>query len=243
MGDSGPNWQVRSGRNWQIFIGAKIMKRLSNLLYLAFAGCIALPAVVRGETFSIDLHPTSATGTFGQFLSAPFDFGTAFSQIQSLKVEFVMPDGYEGGGYTTGNSTVFRLLKVAVHGSPVPSIPPASAVDLSGTTLTDSFFRVPTGTAIAEPIGVLTISDGIGGPVASVAGWPDFVQSGHGWVSFIDEITGVPEGITLESSTSWNAPTVASARLIISATPVPEPSTIALVCLGLAVIGLRRFAV
>ncbi len=57
------------------------------------------------ETFTVPLNPVEQTAANGNYLSAPFDFGTAFSRIDSITLEFIMPGGYEGTAMTTGNSS------------------------------------------------------------------------------------------------------------------------------------------
>jgi hypothetical protein len=56
------------------------------------------------ETFTVPLTPAIANGQLGNYLSADFDFETSFSKIDSVTLEFVMPDGYEGNAATTGNN-------------------------------------------------------------------------------------------------------------------------------------------
>jgi hypothetical protein len=215
------------------------MCRLRQSIFAVFAGCIALPAVAHGATFSIELQPTVTTGAYGNYLAAPFDFGTAFSQIESFKLEFVSATGYDGGIGSTGNSTFSKLLKVAAHEGDAPLTSPPNVLDLDSVGFSQTYFHVPANTPTEARFGPLTFSIGTENPEII---WPDFSLAGRGWISMIDEASGwyhpLPEGITLSSSLGWKVPEIASARLTIVGTVVPEPSAVVLFCCGLAAFGL-----
>ena len=84
-------------------------------------------------TFTVPLSPTVVAAPDGDYLSAPFDFGTVFSHVESVTLDFTMPGGFEGNAMTTGNSSYFRNLAFVLHEAAAPitdawSISPANGI-------------------------------------------------------------------------------------------------------------------
>ena len=194
------------------------------------------------ETFTVPLNPVEQTAANGNYLSAPFDFGTAFSRIDSITLEFIMPGGYEGTAMTTGNSSFFSELKFVLHDSDQPPDVPIN----SSASLVSSAFRISTGATSEFPffLNVFVVGEEFD-PI-----WPDFLYSGAGRVAWIEEIHAsyhpLPDGIPLRSTTTWLSPDeIVSPTLTIVGIPVPEPGSILMLLVGMIVaialrIGLRR---
>lgn len=195
------------------------------------------------ETYSVSLNPTAASDARGLYLSASFDFGTAFSHINSVTLRFEMPSGYEGTAFTTGNSSTYRDLALVVHDDTSPIVDPRQLE--STTALAAGSFRVLPQTPVEFGFGNNYVV--FPGETPPEANWPSFLLSGHGKVSFVDVTDGsyypLPDGIGGSSSTSWSSPgEVTSATLTVEGTAVPEPGvTVLMLTIGaVAVPTLRR---
>jgi hypothetical protein len=202
-----------------------------------------IPSCALAGTFSVPLTGLDQLEPDGDYLTADFDFGTAFSQVDSFMLEFVMPNGYEGVSATTGNSSWSRKLNVVIHDGAAPldlgfASPPAS--------FRQSFSRVRHGipahfdvgrslicfTAVDCREGICLTAEDCPEPA-----WPNFVLSGRGRVEFVEVRHSwshpLPSGVTVSSSTSYGSPgEIVSAQLTIVGTPVPEPSSLVLVICG-----------
>jgi hypothetical protein len=221
------NWELR-----QVDLRSRIVemnkRRLIRRLFNVLAAISAGPSTcVFAATFTVPLSPIAATAPVGEYLSADFDFGTAFSKIDTLMLEFTLPNGYEGNAVTTGNSSYYRNLAFVLHDTAVPVIGDQNSI-------TRTAFSV----RALDPVQI-----GFGGPLLSFNGvtsqssWPEFVFLGHGRLAFIDEFRSsfhpLPAGIPVSSTTSWLLlDEIAGASLTIVGTPVPEPGLvpIAVVC-------------
>lgn len=188
---------------------------------------------VIAETFTVPLTPAVSMGTHGDYLSASFDFGTSFSRIDSVTLEFVMPAGYEGTAVTTRNSTYTRYLSTLIHDA-------TSLIDdLSFDpfqSLSNLSFHVTAGVPNELQYDRFIVFPG-GDPADHM--WPEFLFGGSGRVEFIDihssSFHPLPSGTTVSFSTSWLIPPeIVSAQLKIVGTAVPEPATWQLMAVILA---------
>jgi hypothetical protein len=190
---------------------------------------LCITSRLHADTFTVTLTPTEQTGDLGMFLSAPFDFGTAFADIQSVLLEFISPAGYQGTAVTTGNSSVFSSLNMLLYGAATP-VP--DWWYNSPSSLGASAFTVRAG----EPKQILFLHS------ASLAGdttpldWPEFLFTGRGQVGWTNEIHASRHliGSGMESSSiSWLLPgEVQSAQLKVVGTPIPEPPSHLLLLVG-----------
>jgi hypothetical protein len=184
---------------------------------------------LNAETFTITLTPSEQTSEFGMYLAAPFDFGTAFSEIQSVSLEFVLPSGYQGTAVTTGNSSAFSSLEMLLYDA---AIPVPDYWYNSTSSLGASAFNVRAATP-AEFRFAYSVS--LGGD-DSPPDWPDFLFTGIGQVGWADTIHASRHliGSGMESSsTSWLLPgEIQSARLTVVGTPIPEPASNLLLLIG-----------
>lgn len=228
---------------------------MSNLAIFARA-CLLSGVVLGGwfhalasaATFRLPLVGLNQPDVDEGILTVDYDFGTAFSHIDSVALEFVMPNGFDGGGGTTGNSSWWRTLNVVLQGTEEP-------IDFSSSTawpsysstleyLTGDLWRVypqrPTKLGFLPPnlgIGIICSHGTCNEPFEPE--WPDFVHSGRGSIAFFDfhqaSYHPLPSGNTVSSSTSLGpAGKIESAYLTIVGTPVPEPNSLALLLIGLA---------
>jgi hypothetical protein len=197
-----------------------------------FAVLLALcaPSFARADRFTVALNLTEQLGVYGGYLSAPFDFGTSFSEIESVTLQFVMPGGYQGFAATTGNSSVIRSLDLLLYpvAAPVPEIWQNSATSL-GTSALD----ISAGT-LDEFRFVYSVSSGND---SLPLDWPDFLLTGRGQVGWVDEVYAshhpLPDRMPFSSTTSWVLPgEIRSAQLTIVGTPVPEPASVVLIAAG-----------
>jgi hypothetical protein len=195
----------------------------STWVVLAFLS-LCTTSRLHAETFTVTLTPTEQAGDLGMYLSAPFDFGTAFSEIQSVTLEFMMPGGYQGTAVTTGNSSVFRSLNLLLYDAaiPMPDYWYNSAASLGG-----SAFNVRAGT----PAEIRFVYSDDAPP-----DWPDFLFTGIGQVGWADTFHASHHliGSGMESSSiSWLLPgEIQSAQLKVVGTPIPEPSSHLMLLVG-----------
>jgi hypothetical protein len=189
---------------------------------LAAAAVLALPAgVTRGETFVADLTLTAKAGLHGEYLTASYDFGRPFADIQSVRLLLDVPGGYQGTALTTGNTHYFRSLLINLHD---PADPPPTD-NLHEYLGTNAFDIAPTHAAEFEFRRLqITFNE-----QTHFAAWPSFLLTGAGDVSLIDYsvISHNPllGGESVPAYVSWLPLTgIAGARLIVEATPVPEPA-------------------
>ncbi len=168
----------------------------------------------------------------GDRLVADYDFGVAFSHVESLEFEFEMPAGFEGSFVTTGNSSWSRTMHVVLHDE-------TDAIDLTEiglgmpiTSLSSTVVHVVPGT----PAGLRFAS------LFGMAGTPafdfdEFVLSGHGRITVVDamrsDIHPLPDHELVRSSTTYSLPNeISLARITITGTAVPEPAALSLMLLG-----------
>jgi hypothetical protein len=241
-----PKWSIQS-RFGQRFVCASVceveagmrQRCIGSIRWLKIHFLVAAAALMCSasqaddETFTISLVPSAEAGLHGSYLSAPFDFGTAFSEIESLTLRFAMPGGYEGSAVSTGNSFYWRSLNVVLHpaDTPAPEYWQNSPSSLGALTLdvrpnAETEFR-------------FLYSVSFGNDPAPPS-WPEFLYTGIGRVGWTDEFFSglhpLPDGVPTSSSTSWALPgEIQSAELIIVGTPVPEPASLLLVAASIAV--------
>ena len=233
-----------------VFLGRSKYLRLAIFL---LATVVYFPLYGIASTFRLPLSISRNPGTDGDYLSADFNFGTAFSHIDKVLLEFVMPNGYESSAVTTGNSSSIRTLQVVIH-------------DLEETINRDSPFLWPP-TVPVEPerawppnYFIQQLGD-IGSQLPTnleFVGWrpnsicspaeycpelpepefPNFLFSGRDRIAFIDTVHNsyhpLPSGDGGWSSMNLGSPGVINSAFIrISGIPVPEPSSLVLFLIGL----------
>jgi hypothetical protein len=206
--------------------GLRVRGVLVGLIHFALCASSA----VKADSFSITLHPTEQIGANGPYLSAPFDLGTAFSEIESVTLGFIMPTGYEGSAATTGNSSFTRFLKLLLRptDTPIPEI-----WQNSPTSLGAGAFDIRAGALEEMRFGYSVSFPGDDSPLD----WPDFLFTGTGEVGWADEFYSshhdLHGGVPSASSTSWLLPgEIQSAQLTIVGSPVPEPASVLLLAAG-----------
>jgi hypothetical protein len=215
--------------------------RIGIASLLLLASLMAPPSAI-GETIAIPLSFATATGSAGDYLSSPFDFGSSFSRIESLRLELLMPSGYEGTAVSTGNSSYDRHLIAVIQETATPLTVESINGQSEDQIRSSAFSILPaipysmnfSGTSFSFVDGVLIIHEA----------WPEFVLRGTGQVALIDEFDSsyhpLPAGVSLSSTTSWLPPDgIAQATLIVVGTPVPEPKVSALLLACLAWTGKR----
>ena len=212
------------------------MNDLSNS-YRPFLFVVAIwaygSAGAYAATFTVPITLEEATAPDGSYLSAPFDFGISFSQVESLTLEFVMPSGYEGTVLSTGNSSYIRSLGIVSHDA---SAQIELLLPLGATySLSQSVFRIPA--EATTSIGFLSPPLYIGERIEVASTWPSFVLQGSGRIALIDISSSyshpLPTKIVVSSTITWSTPgSVIVASLTIVGTPVPEPHCLLLLLLG-----------
>jgi hypothetical protein len=206
-------------------------------LSAVFASFLVMPAISHSATYSTELDFAVTVGPWGEYLTASYDFGIPFREVQWMTLELDMPEGYQGTAVSTGNSSLFRHLLMQIHASSNP--PP---IDDFSQVLGSSASHISAGSPAEFSIYRLVMSaDG----ASTYLDWPAFLLSGSGNVSLMEAVTSsfhpwpLGEG-GWSSTTSWLPPTgIAAARLTIQASPVPEPSAGMLVLVAVAI--CRRF--
>ena len=189
---------------------------------------------------TVPLSPVVTAGLHGDYLSAEFDFGTKFTDVESVTLEFTLPNGYQGSIATTGNTIYSRNIDLVLH-------------DL-GTSAAD---QNPTDTRFGRRQSLLNISAAspysfqfkdltdFGNPLFAGIAWPDFVLQGRGQVSLIDIFMASSQPLMQEAGSnptiSWSPPSeISGLRLTVVGTLVPEPNS-ALICLiGVASLTMFR---
>jgi len=209
----------------------------------------------RSETLYVDLteikndsHPDS------NYLQAPFDFDTRFSQIDSVRLKLLMPSGF-GTALTTGNSTYISYLGAIIHGEgfeldisealsngfqSIPPLPRGSETSLKSYVFVPPNQKMEIG--FAKPIRgapggeLIILSEGEIVPHLD-SFWPNFLHAGRGFVTLQAVETSSyhplnPSGDMSEYSFTQsfnNPPPVEFAQLVVEGTIVPEPGTITMV--------------
>ena len=165
----------------------------------------------------------------GDHFTGDFDFGVAFSQVDSLDFDFVMPNGYEGFAPTIDNN-LSRSLYVVIH----------------GTDDTIQFTNIGLGFPFASSLfaNFGQIDPGVSAgmhyqPITPPFSWPanlqqafrDFVNSGHGRVMFVDVELRTLD-LPLGHVASYAIPgEITQARITVTGTLVPESNTVVLLLL------------
>jgi hypothetical protein len=205
------------------------LKPLNQPIRVAILATFAILTSSRNEamgaTYSTELSLTSGSSSWGEYLTARYDFGVAFKEVHSVRLELDMPEGFQGTMMSTGNGGLFRRLALEIHDPADP--PPVEALSMF---LGNSSINIPPGPPAEFSIARFLVSVG---DLYVHADWPPFLLSGSGNVSLVDASTSyfhpLPDGDGSWSTTTWLPPSgIEGARLIIEAIPVPEPSAAAL---------------
>lgn len=197
-----------------------------------------------GATYSMPLTLETEVGAHGEYRVAAFDFGVEFAQIESINLEFVMPEGYEGTALTTGNSSYWSQLSIGITDVNSSSIgfgelhnPPLA--------LAITLFNLPADQTSEFAFPPYQVFSWDGEPLIPPT-WPEFAFDGLGQVIFIDvnrsSFHPLPTGDAISSSTTWGDPgAIESVRLTIVGTPVPEPTAVSYLLLsGITLLGFVR---
>jgi hypothetical protein len=205
--------------------------------FIALATYALSPTVAKSATFSADLTLAPTSGHWGEHLTASYDFGLSFRAVHSVWIELDMPAGYQGTMMSTGNSMLHRRLAMEIH---APSDPPP--VESLFEYVGNSTILIPPGPPVKFGFGRWQTSFR---DLATYVDYPAFLLSGSGSVSIADVSTTyyhpLPDGEGSTATTIWNLPSgIENARLIVEATPVPEPSAGILALVGVAAYRCRR---
>ena len=216
---------------------------------IALLAAVALyPSIALGATFTVPLTGLDQPDGNNEFATADYDLNITFSHIESITLDFVMPDGYEGIYATTGNSTFSTSLEVVLHDLedpillgplPLPILSPNAASQSINQVLPQISTHLSFGNTISicYPNGEY--------PEPPTPEWPNFILSGQGRLSFINVNVSsyhpLPSGTVVSSSTNLNSPGgVSEAYLTIVGTPVPEPSSLVILLSSVAFVSRYR---
>ncbi len=205
-------------------------------LFVLAAGMGTAGGPVAAATFTAELALQPESNQFGQYVAASYDFGVGLRNIQSVRLELDVPDGYEGTIASTGNHSVYQAMLMNIQDS---TLPVPADVDHS---LGRGDSSVPAGSPVevefSRPLVFLNELEAVAGP------WPEFLATGAGTVWFTDLVISTYHPLPdYEGATTswWNLPEeLRGARLIIEAEAVPEPGSWGLMTAAIAGMAARR---
>jgi hypothetical protein len=196
--------------------------------------CIHAAAVAESFTTVLEFAPEVSDN--GQYLNAEFDFQSRFTSIDSVTLNFTMPQGYQGVAVAGGYFSLVKYLLTSIHEA---GVGPHFGYDLGGPpappSLGTTTFSIPASSPQQFSFFPPTVSTD---PPTYM--WPDFLYSGDGSISITDYAMstsgfgGVPEPVT--SSISWLLPgAITDASITVAGTSVPEPPTALVFALGVLI--------
>ncbi len=189
------------------------------------------------DTFTAPLSFAVQTGTNGQYLSANYDFHTQFSEIDSVTLQFTMPDGYEGSGVAGGYFSIFSQLWMAIQN--IDTVPNFGNF-IGGPPPADPSLRTTTFDIQADSPQQFSLYDlGLG---TDGNPRPDFLNSGTGIVAMTNYQTesfgfqGSPNpdpSAPTSTTITWLLPgDITDASITVVGTAAPEPSAFILLALA-----------
>jgi hypothetical protein len=155
----------------------------------------------------------------GRFIGAAFTLG-ATEQITNVGAQF--------GGFPSG--TIFAAIVPLASQTSLPSFTPS---DIAANAIADVVFSVPQATAIdySVPLSV-TLS---AGSYAVIFGSGVFGAEGWAGLGQLNDVVGSPNWVGTLFDNSWSADSYDGVRITLTA--APEPSTWAMLIIGLAGLG------
>jgi hypothetical protein len=202
----------------------------SNAVIAIVLTCMCLQA--QADTFTTPLAFAPQSNDAGQYLSADFDFHTPFASIDSVTLQFSMPNGFVGEDIENFYGAIHNELWIALHS--VDTAPTFGVADL--TNLYNFTSGVPAG--VPQQFGfdkriVLSLTYP---PILLSDAWPDFLFSGRGSVGIADyqsifqvEVAG---NILISNLLPLSTAEIDDASITIDGTTVPEPATLCLLLAG-----------
>jgi hypothetical protein len=188
---------------------------------------------VLAESFTAPLTFSAKSGDSGEYFVADFDLHTRFSAIDSVTVNFRMPQGYEGTAMAGGSFSLTKQLWINVgEVGAAPNFGSYLGEPPGAQFLGTSIFNFP-----ADSPQQVRLSPPALPRDPPIDLWPDFLFSAQGSVSFTDytvSSTGFIGGNgPFTTSISWVLPGPATdATITFVGTAVPEPSTLLLTTIG-----------
>jgi hypothetical protein len=201
---------------------------MKKMLQIAVVVAIAWGAGVRGqaEVYTAPLTLSEQTSGSGPYVTADFDFHTQFSQIDSIAVQFTMPDGFSAASTETLHEYLWMHVR-SMETAPTFSL--ISTNGVSGETI-----EVPTGMSQQYNMYVT-----FGLPIyiePPPPPWPSFLYGGTGSVDIADLQQTLVQGPVVFFGNTSNGPLsadqFADVSLIITGTAVPEPSGVILMAIA-----------
>jgi hypothetical protein len=183
---------------------------------------IVAPLTTYAATIAIPIDLTDQQAPLGHYLAADFDFGTTFSHVETMTLEFRLAQGYTSSAVGTGSSFSVGWLLAIVdeHGKQFTTDPMSLSLPApsNATGLIKS----------VEDIAPHSIHDTVFGPPIV---WPGAL-TGHGRVALIATCLTTFGPLNFGDRppvASWGSLTeIDAVRLIVDGTPTPEPSTLLL---------------
>ena len=216
----------------------KMKLRAVLMGYVLLTACRASIA----GSYSLPLEFEVRSAPSGTYLAAPFDFEQKFERIESVRLELVLPGGYQGTAMTTGNSFYLRDLNFLIHD---PATPIDSYLNADpAMTLHSSLFNIPDGAAEVQFRGRTFPLNFDSEPWLMEPSYPDYLLAGRGELDIVDRSSTTsgllsPGGGT--TTTSWMPPgQILSARLTIETGTVPEARSLFLVTIAAALLISQR---
>lgn len=226
-------------------------RKVLHLLSWVALASLGFAAAAQSETFRVELSDiTTDAHPDDNFLLHEFNLGTRLGEIDSVRVEFVVPSGISAG-YCTGGGCRSSFLVTEIRATGFAPNRPTSTrepIKFSDPMRVFNPFEAP----ISSPSQLYRVTRGIPRDhitaidlrYASLSypfneDWPSFLYSGRGTISvqtlgnFSPSSLNSPPG-TPSTRTHSKPPPFSIATLIIEGTAVPEPSAcfLVLVCLG-----------
>jgi hypothetical protein len=193
-------------------------------------------AVTAASSLSVPITPLSTSGSHGDYLSAAFDFGTKFSDIESVNLEFLMPDGYQGWMMFSGSGVHRKSLEIVLHedGSPIEEV-----------YYDDIYYATALNISVEHVAAGIVLQTGFGVWIEPYNyPWPNFLLDGHGRISFFsNDQSFYSPLLDLDDSyrTTWTTPgAIHSAQLTIVGTTVAEPAAAVFVIVAMTFVLVGR---
>jgi hypothetical protein len=227
-----------------IFIGrlrgtrvAVIMSRRYRMSLLLFITLGAHHSLSGAADFSVPITNLSPVSD-GSHVSGDFDFGGSFSRVESLEIEFVMPNGYQGSAPTVDNAYA-RSLYFVIHAASDRIQFTASGLGFPlASSLFTNFYQVRPGVPAGFQFQSLTLPSA---PPGLQRTFREFTNSGRGRVTLVDVELRHPDAPFGASVASYALPgEITQARITITGTPVPEPRPLLMFFVGSGAIAAGR---
>lgn len=197
-----------------------------RLVVCAVACCLMSVghSISSAATVTVPLNFQPGDSNQGPYLSAAFDYGAIFSNIETVSLSFTLEQGFDGDIVTTGNITYSRLLGLML----LEDAAPPETVAFSGGPLGRLLLDVPENQMFSNrffgPGSTLVLETG-----ELIPGeWPEFLYNGSGHVVMADirwsQTHPLPDNIITSELIAWSAPAgLANATLTITGRSIPEP--------------------